>query len=106
MIFHADAMKELFRVVLLEAKKKFRFHLHNFCILGNHFHLIIQPQARANLSAIMQWIMSVFAQRWNRHHGLRGHVWGERFFSRIIGSLARSSHDEIVDRAAELTDLA
>jgi putative transposase len=32
--------------------------------------------------------MSVFAQRWNRHHGLRGHVWGERFFSRIIGSLA------------------
>ena len=32
----------------------------------------------------MQWILSVFAMAWNRLHGLKGHVWGERFFSKII----------------------
>ena len=32
----------------------------------------------------MQWILSVFAMIWNRKHKLWGHVWGERFYSRII----------------------
>jgi putative transposase len=32
----------------------------------------------------MQWILSVFAMAWNRKHNLSGHVWGERFYSRII----------------------
>ena len=32
--------------------------------------------------------MSVFAMRWNRIHGLTGHVWGQRFYSRVIDSLA------------------
>jgi len=35
----------------------------------------------------MQWILSVFAMAWNRHHGLTGHVWGERFFSRILETI-------------------
>jgi putative transposase len=32
----------------------------------------------------MQWILSVFAMSWNRKHNIHGHVWGERFYSRII----------------------
>jgi putative transposase len=35
----------------------------------------------------MQWLLSVFAKAWNRSHQLTGHVWGERFFSRIIEGL-------------------
>ena len=31
--------------------------------------------------------MSVFAMKWNRIHHLTGHVWGNRFFSRLIDSL-------------------
>src|SRR5262249_7726053 len=57
------------------------------CVMENHFHFIIQPGRGVSLSAVMQWIMSVFAMSWNRRHGLTGHVWGERFFSRIIQSL-------------------
>jgi len=37
----------------------------------------------------MQWILSVFAMAWNRHFGLKGHVWGERFFSRILETMAQ-----------------
>jgi putative transposase len=32
----------------------------------------------------MQWILGVFAQLWNKRHGLSGHLWGDRFYSRII----------------------
>jgi putative transposase len=32
----------------------------------------------------MQWIKCNFAKKWNRTHDTKGHLWGDRFFSRII----------------------
>jgi putative transposase len=32
----------------------------------------------------MQWLKCNFAKKWNKVHNITGHVWGERFFSRII----------------------
>jgi putative transposase len=32
----------------------------------------------------MQWIKCNFAKKWNKAHNTKGHLWGERFFSRII----------------------
>jgi putative transposase len=55
--------------------------------MGNHFHFVIQPGKDESLSAIMRWILSVFAMAFNRLKGYTGHVWGSRFFSRIIASL-------------------
>jgi hypothetical protein len=36
----------------------------------------------------MQWIKCNFAKAWNKMNGRRGHVWGERFYSRIINGMA------------------
>ena len=52
--------------------------------MGNHVHLLIKPGPSESLSKIMQWLLGVYAQLWNKKHGLSGHLWGERFFSRII----------------------
>jgi putative transposase len=87
MILESGAMKELFLSVVKRAKKKYDFRIENFTVLGNHFHFIIQPMKGASLSAIMRWIMSVFAMAFNRAHGYWGHVWGSRFVSRILGNL-------------------
>ena len=86
MIMKSNEVKELFINVLIRAKKKYSFSLENFCIMENHFHLIIKPAKGESLSRIMQWIMSVFAMALNKRNGWRGHVWEERFFSRIIES--------------------
>jgi len=83
-IFLAREDRELFMSVLKRAKKKFHFALKNFCIMGNHIHLLIKPEPGESLSKIMQWLLSVFAQLWNKKHDLSGHLWGDRFFSRII----------------------
>jgi hypothetical protein len=48
---------------------------------------MIRPEEKTNLSRLMQWIMSVFAMAYNRIHGLVGHVWGSRFYSRIVSGL-------------------
>jgi len=84
MILDNRGMKDLFLEVLERAKGKFRFRIENFCVMGNHIHLMIRPGARESLSRIMQWILSVFAMAYNRMHGYTGHVWGCRFFSRIM----------------------
>jgi putative transposase len=84
MIFTSTADKELLLTVFRQAKRKFHFQIFNFCIMNNHIHLLIKPGLGESLSKIMQWILSVFAMRWNRKHCLTGHVWGARFFSRII----------------------
>jgi putative transposase len=87
MILDKSLMKELFHSVVKRAKAKYDFRLENFCIMGNHFHFVIQPGRGESLSAIMRWILSVFAMAYNRIRGFTVHVWGCRFFSRIIASL-------------------
>jgi putative transposase len=84
LIMESDHLKELFLLTVRDAKEKYKFKIDNFCIMGNHFHMIIEPLQNENLSVIMKWILGTFAIRWNKIHKITGHVWGDRFFSRII----------------------
>jgi putative transposase len=86
-ILGADGVKYLFLQVLKQAKRRFAFTVMNLCIMDNHVHLIIRPARGASLSKIMQWVLSVFAIRYNRSRGLHGHVWYDRFKSHVIVSL-------------------
>jgi putative transposase len=79
-----DEFKAMLLTVLIEAKVKYRFTLFNFCILSNHFHLLIKPENGVSLSKIMQWIKTMSAKRWNKVHGVTGHLWGKRFWSQIV----------------------
>ncbi|MDR1248932.1 MAG: transposase [Treponema sp.] len=70
--------------VLRDAKERFGFRLANFCIMPTHIHLLIIPGEGGNLSQIMHWIKTHSAKRWNRIHGSTDHLWGERYFARVI----------------------
>ncbi|MDR1221176.1 MAG: transposase, partial [Treponema sp.] len=80
--------KSLFLSFVKRAKEKFHFQLWDFCIMGNHIHFLIKPGKSGTLSEIMQWIKCNFAKAWNKMNGRKGHVWGERFYSRIINGMA------------------
>lgn len=86
-ILYEDNFKLLFMEVLKSAKKKFKFELVNLVIMSNHVHLMIKPGAKESLSSIMQWILSVFAVRYNRLNNLKGHVWYDRFKSKVTATL-------------------
>jgi putative transposase len=86
-VFETDDIKNLFLDVVKRAKKKYKFSLKNFVIMGNHIHFIIEPKENENLSRIMQWILSVFSMHYNRMHNLMGHTWRSRFWSRIIDDI-------------------
>jgi putative transposase len=77
-------IKRMFLDMVIIAKKKFSFKLWNFTILDNRIDFLIRPDEGVSLSKIMQWLKSNFAKMWNKKHNTSGHLWGERFFSRII----------------------
>ncbi len=86
-ILASSIVKAMFIGILIRARSKFDFTVVNICIMENHFHLMIRPGKEESLSRIMQWILSCFALRFNRHYGIHGHVWYDRFKSFVIGSL-------------------
>ena len=86
-ILKSAEIREMFLAVLKRSRCKYRFKLLNFCIMGNHIHFLIKPGKRENLSKIMQWVLSVFAIQFNKRLGLSGHVWYDRFKSKIVDGL-------------------
>ena len=83
-IFNNTFDRNLMVLILRAAKRKYRFKLHNFCIMPSHIHLLITPANETDLPKIVQWIKTNFAKWWNHIHGSKGHLWGERFFSRPL----------------------
>lgn len=85
-ILKTPRIKKLFLNVIKRAKKKYKFNLTTFCIMGNHIHLMVQPLKKESLSRIMQWILATFAINYNKRFKLIGHVWYDRFHSKVIRS--------------------
>ena len=70
--------------LLAEACAKFEVPLHDYCLMTNHVHLHFQVPADDVLSDFMHWLENVFAKRFNRLRGRKGHLWEDRFHSTII----------------------
>jgi putative transposase len=86
-IIFNGAVSDLFLEVVARCKKKYSFKMANFDVMGNHVRFIILPGKNSPLPKIMQWINSVFAKAYNKLTGQSGHVWKERYFSRIIETI-------------------
>ena len=87
LIFEENSIKKLFLEILKDAKKKYKFQIFNFCIMNNHIHLLIKPGIKVDLSRILQWTLSIFAVRYNKIYKYRGHVFYDRFHSKIIDDI-------------------
>ncbi len=91
-IMNSNEIKSMFMDVVRRAKGRFRFTIQNFCIMSNHIHFLLTPGKGENLSKILQWILSVFALRYNKRIGWHGHVWYDRFKSRIVDGFREFIH--------------
>ena len=83
-IFDSDEVKELFCSIVDEAKENYNFKVTNYSVMSNHIHMLVEPLHGTRLSPMMQWILSVFAIRFNKTMGYKGHVWYDRFKSKIV----------------------
>ena len=69
--------------LLAEAVERFRWRLHAYVLMKNHFHLMIET-TDANLSRSMQWLGVSYTVWFNRRHTRSGHLFQGRFKSIIV----------------------
>ncbi len=82
-IFHGDADRELFLKTLGEACAKTGWQVHAWCLMRNHFHLVIETP-RANLVPGMKWLLGTYTARFNRRHKQFGHLFSGRYKSLLV----------------------
>ena len=70
----------MFIQLLLQAQHEMPFQLHAYCLMTNHFHLLLQT-INHSLSKTVQYFMSRFAKFLNRRTNHVGHVFQGRFHS-------------------------
>ncbi len=63
---------------LAEACQKTDWQVHAFCLMRNHYHLILETP-NANLVAGMAWLQGTYTIRLNNRHKLIGHVLSGRY---------------------------
>jgi len=77
-IFRGDKDRELFLQTLGEACAKTDWQIHAWCLMRNHFHLIVETPV-ANLVLGMKWFLGTYTSRYNRRHKLFGHLFSGRY---------------------------
>lgn len=76
-----DRMRPL--EVLASAAERFEAVVLAFCLMGNHYHLVLRTH-RPNISQVMRHINGVYTQAFNRRHGKVGHVFQGRFKAVLV----------------------
>jgi REP element-mobilizing transposase RayT len=74
----------LFARVFRETKSRFDFEIQGLRLEDDWLRFYIKPADGLELPAIMQRLKQTFAQRYNRLAGRIGHIWGDRYWSRIL----------------------
>lgn len=82
-IYEDDVDREQFLKVLSEVGERFNWVVHAYCLMSNHYHLLIETPD-GNLSKGMRQLNGVYTQRFNRHHKRVGHVFQGRYKGIIV----------------------
>ncbi len=82
-IYRDTRDRERFLETLEEAVYRFGMIVHAYCLMPNHFHLLIQTP-RANLSDAAGWLQTTYSIRFNRRHRRSGHLYQGRFKAHLV----------------------
>src|SRR5947199_244179 len=68
-IFEKDGDYAAFERVLEQALERVAgMRLLAYCLMPNHWHLVLRPRADGELSAFGHWLTLTHTQRWHAHH--------------------------------------
>jgi REP element-mobilizing transposase RayT len=81
--FRDDQDRHRFLETLAEMVEQFGVRVHAYCLMPNHYHLIVEtPQA--NLSQAVGWLQVTYTVRFNRRHRRSGHLFQGRFKAQVV----------------------
>ena len=82
-LFEKDEDYAAFERVLAEALEKHPTRLLAYCVMPNHWHLLLWPRQDGELTDFLRWLTHTHTMRWHAHHqtGGTGHLYQGRFKS-------------------------
>jgi putative transposase len=82
-VFLSDQDKEHFLKILCKACKTYKVNVHDYCLMDNHYHLLVE-MTDENLSLFMRQINSNYAIYFNKKTKRSGHLWQGRYLSYYV----------------------
>jgi REP element-mobilizing transposase RayT len=86
-IFSADPDAELFLDSLAEASARYEIEIHAYCLMGNHYHLLVRSRT-GRLSECIRFAVGRFSRTKNKRDGSDGPLFRSRFTSAPVESEA------------------
>jgi putative transposase len=82
-IFHKEGDYDAFIQILAESLEHVPMRILSYCLMPNHFHLVVWPREDGHLSTWMQRVTTAHVRRYHQHYhtGGTGHIWQGRFKS-------------------------
>ena len=71
-----------FLELLIDGKQKADVELFAFCLMPNHWHLVLRPKADRDLARYLSWVSNTHVKRYRAHYRrTSGHLYQGRFKS-------------------------
>jgi putative transposase len=82
-IFGKNADFAAFEEIVAEAMERYPVGVCGYCIMGNHWHMLVRPKEDGVLSDFMRWVTLTHTHRWHGAHETAGmgHLYQGRFKS-------------------------
>ena len=82
-IFKSNRDREKFLEYVGKAVERYDIKIHSYCLMTNHYHLLIETP-HPNLSQAIKWINVCYAAYFNRRRRRSGHLFQGRFKAVVI----------------------
>ena len=71
-IFQKDGDYEAFERVFAEALEKHPIRVLSYCLMPNHWHMVLWPATEGELTAFVRWLTHTHTMRWHAHYHSSG----------------------------------
>ena len=82
-IYRSDEDRRLFLTTLEQMRVRFGIILHCFCLMPNHFHLVLETPL-GNLARAMAWLQTTYTIRFNQKYRRSGHLFQGRYKAHLV----------------------
>jgi putative transposase len=83
-VFFSDADHQVYLSWLLVYAAKYEVDVLAYCLMPNHVHLVLVPALKSSLHLSLRCLHLRYAQRVNRAHEWKGHLWQGRYFASVL----------------------
>ena len=83
-VFHDAKDYRRFMTLVARASGRLPMRVLGWCLMPNHFHLVLWPREDGDMSAWMHWLLTCYTKSYHDRYESSGRLWQGRFKSFVI----------------------